>query len=81
MAKSVAMTRAAANANEEQNANEKEDVASTDTEESDEEEDRYRLHLNMDAFLFDDAFTHSRIDWAINQMDISKMVCTFLESF
>jgi len=69
LAKSVAMTRAAANVDEEEE--EEEDAASTDTKESD--EDRYRLHLNMDAFLFDDAFTHSRIDWAINQMDISKM--------
>mmetsp|Transcript_9185 Transcript_9185/g.13593 ORF Transcript_9185/g.13593 Transcript_9185/m.13593 type:complete len:478 (-) Transcript_9185:59-1492(-) len=70
LAKSVAMTRAALNANA-NDEDEDEDAASTDTEVSD--EDRYRLHLNMDVFLFDDVFTQSRIDWAINQMDISQM--------
>jgi len=31
------------------------------------------IPLNLESFLFDDTFVHSRIDYNINQMDITKM--------
>ena len=36
--------------------------------------DETRLPLNLDAFLYDETLTHSRIDYNINQMDITKMI-------
>lgn len=72
LAKSVATTTTCDGDDEaEKDLDDDSDAASsTDSEIS---EDHFRLHLNMDAFLYDDTFTHSRIDTTINQMDISKM--------